>query len=86
MNFDAIMDKAVQVVGEDKAEQIMEKVEKIMEASKDANGNVNADLDTLKEALAEVHPLLEAFMNEGGNDVIADVAKGAMSIKFKILS
>lgn len=74
MNFDAIMDKAVQVVGEDKAEQIMEKVEKIMEASKDANGNVNADLDTLKEALAEVHPLLEAFMNEGGNDVIADVA------------
>lgn len=75
MNFDAILDKAVQVVGEDKAEQIMEKVEKIMEASKDANGNVNADLDTLKEALAEVHPLLEAFMNEGGNDVIADVAK-----------
>lgn len=75
MNFDKILDKAVQVVGEDKAEEIMKKVEKIMEASKDANGNVNAYLDTLKEALKEVHPLLEAFMNEGGNDVIADVAK-----------
>lgn len=73
MNFDQILEKAVDAVGEEKVEEILEKVDKIMEDLKDENGNVEInDWETAKKILGPFFHLADAFMQEGGNDVIAE--------------